>query len=175
MRLRTHSYSGKRGSNLPMSKYEPDGAGITQITEFDTKLVDELTRVEAEAFGDGGLDRWMFPVLIRHGAVYVLDCAGRICGVADIIKDWLDPELAFIYNFAIRKEYRGKGLGRVFLSGVIERLRDYGVRRIQLTVAHENSRAISLYQGAGFRQIAELPDEYGPGADRLLYELELEG
>lgn len=148
---------------------------IARVTDFNAKLIDELTRIEAEAFGDdGGLNRWTFPVLIRHGSVYVLKCDNAICGVADIIKDWADPELAFLVNFVIRKEERAKGLGYRFLSGLIKQLREEGVKKIQLTVGPENERAIRLYRKAGFRQIARLPDEYGPTVDRLLYELTLE-
>lgn len=148
---------------------------VKRVTEFDARLIDELTLIEAEAFNEGGLDHWTFPVLIRHGAVYMLECDGNICGVADIIRDWLDPELAFIVNFVVRREYRGRGLGFKFLSDLIKRLRDDDVKRIQLTVSPDNSRAIGLYRKVGFKQISELPDEYGPAVDRLLYELELEG
>ncbi|MBE0448442.1 MAG: GNAT family N-acetyltransferase [Actinobacteria bacterium] len=148
---------------------------INRVTEFNTQLINELTLIEAEAFDGGGFNRWTFPVIIRHGAVYTVECNGTICGVADIIRDWLNPQLAFIINFVIRKEYRGRGLGFMFLSDIIKRLQDNDVKRIQLTVSPENSQAISLYRKAGFKQVAELLNEYGPAADRLLYELELEG
>ncbi|HZD60152.1 MAG TPA: GNAT family N-acetyltransferase [Anaerolineae bacterium] len=148
---------------------------LKRITKFDTQLIDELTLIEEEAFDDGGLNRWTFPVVVRHGMVYVVECDGTICGIADIIKDWFNPQLAFIINFVVRKEYRGRGLGFMFLSAIIKRLQDNGVKWVQLTVSSENSQAIGLYRKAGFKQVAELPDEYGPTADRLLYELELEG
>jgi len=148
---------------------------VTRITDVEFELIDELTSIEAEAFGDGGLNRWTFPVVIRHGAVYVLKCDDKVRGVADIIKDWVDPELAFIINLVIKKEDRGRGLGYKFLSELLRELRDDGVKRVQLTVDPKNEVAKHLYRKAGFRQIAELDGEYGPIEDRLLYELELEG
>ncbi len=147
---------------------------IERITEFNSRLVDELSQIEAEAFDDGALNRWTFPVLIRHGAVFVLKCDNRICGVADIIKDWIDPKLAFIVGFAIKEGERSKGLGYKLLSGIIDELRGDGIKKIQLTVDPKSERAINLYRKVGFKQITELTNEYGPKVDRLLYELELE-
>ena len=131
--------------------------------------------MEAEAFGDGGLNSWTLPVFIKHGAVYVYKKDGVICAIADIIKDWLDPELVFIVGFLVRKELRGKRLGPKFLSELLAALKDDGARVVQLTVDDKNSRALELYTKAGFKNIAELPDEYGPGIDRILLELGLEG
>ncbi|MCL6471676.1 MAG: GNAT family N-acetyltransferase [Firmicutes bacterium] len=152
---------------------ENERISVERITNFNPQLVAELTQIEAEAFGEGGLNYWTFPVLIRHGAVYVLRCNKTICGVADVIKDWIDPELAFIVGFSIREGERGRGLGYRFLTGIIEELRGDGIRKIQLTVDPKSERAIRLYRKAGFKQIAKLTDEYGPAVDRLLYELEL--
>lgn len=145
-----------------------------RVTEFSEPLIGELTQIEAEAFGDGGLNRWTFPVLIRHGAIYVLRCDGKICGIADIIKDWMDPGLAFLVNFVIRKGERNKGLGTIFLEKLIAILKDDGIKRLQLTVDPANKQAIRVYKKLGFKLITELSDEYGPGVDRFLYELELE-
>lgn len=148
---------------------------MARLTEFDTGLIEELTAMEAEAFGDGGLNHWTFPVFIKHGAVYVYKKDGAICAIADIIRDWLDPELVFIVGFLVRKELRGKRLGPEFLSELLAALRADGARVVQLTVDDKNSRALELYTKAGFKNIAELPDEYGPGIDRILLELGLEG
>jgi len=147
---------------------------VERVTEFDSELINKLTEIEEEAFGDGGLNRWTFPVFIRHGAVYILRCDGGICGIADLMKDWADPKLAFIVNFVITKDSRGKGFGAVFLRDLIDKLREDGLNKVQLTVAPDNAEAIRLYSKVGFKQVAELSNEYGTAVDRLLYELELE-
>ncbi|MHB8840574.1 MAG: GNAT family N-acetyltransferase [Candidatus Aquicultor sp.] len=146
---------------------------VERLSQFDTRLLDELSRVEAEAFGEGGLNHWTFPVFIRHGAVFVLKCGDALCGVADVLKDWKDPELAFVVGFAIREDRRSMGFGTQFLHELLRVLRDEGIKKIQLTVDPECKQAISVYRKAGFEQVAELADEYGPGIDRLLYELNL--
>lgn len=147
---------------------------IERVTEFDSELINRLTEIEEEVFGDGGLNRWTFPVFIRHGAVYILRCDGGICGIADLMRDWADPKLAFIVNFVIAKDNRGKGYGAIFLRSLIDNLREDGIGKVQLTVAPDNAAAIYLYSKVGFKQITELSNEYGAAVDRLLYELELE-
>ncbi len=146
---------------------------VERLSEFDTQLLYELSRVEAEAFGEGGLNHWTFPVFIRHGAVFVLKCGDELYGVADVLKDWKDPELAFVVGFSIREGRRGMGFGAQFLHGLLCWLRNEGIKKIQLTVDPEYKQAISVYRKAGFKQVAELADEYGPGIDRLLFELDL--
>ncbi|HEY3374830.1 MAG TPA: GNAT family N-acetyltransferase [Candidatus Aquicultor sp.] len=147
---------------------------VERIQEFNTELIEKLTEIEAEPFGDGGLNRWTFPVFIRHGAVYVLKHEGSICGVADIIRDWSNPGLAFLVNFVVIKNKRGCGLGTLFLNAVIDTLHNEGVRRVQLTVDPKNERATWVYKRAAFHEVAYLSEEYGPGDDRLLLERELE-
>ncbi|MBI4733502.1 MAG: GNAT family N-acetyltransferase [Rubrobacteridae bacterium] len=146
---------------------------IHKITEFDTQLIGELSSIEGEAFDDGALNRWSFPVFIRHGAVYVLKCDGIICGIADIMKDWDDFGLAFIYNFVIKKDFRGKGLSIEFLSQLIPALAEENVRKVQLTVSGDNSPAVSSYLKAGFKETAYLRNEYGLKEDRMLLELDV--
>jgi ribosomal protein S18 acetylase RimI-like enzyme len=146
---------------------------VLRITEFDTQLIEEFSSIEKEAFSDGALNRWSFPVVIRHGAVYVLKCDGTICGIADVIRDWVDPGLAFIYNFVIRKAQRRKGLSGRFIEGLIAQLKADNVRKVQLTVSFYNEFALKAYYKAGFEKIRELKNEYGPFEDRLLLELDV--
>ncbi len=146
---------------------------VERLSEFDMQLLDELSQVEAEAFGEGGLNHWTFPVFIRHGAVFVLKCGDVLCGVADVLRDWKDPELAFVVGFTIREGRRGMGFGAQFLHELLHRLHNDGIKMIQLTVDPGCKQAISIYRKAGFKQVAELADEYGPGIDRLLFELDL--
>ena len=40
------------------------------------------------------------------------------------------------------------------------------IAKLALTVAPENSRALSLYRGAGFQRVKMIPDAYGPGTNR---------
>ena len=57
---------------------------------------------------------------------------------------------AFIYDFIIRPELRGKGYGAATLRALEARLREGGVRRVNLNVMGWNVKARELYEREGF-------------------------
>jgi len=58
---------------------------------------------------------------------------------------------------------RRRGIGRALLSGIEERLRKAGARRIQLETAEDNAPALAFYEALGYEPVARLPGYYGPG------------
>lgn len=58
----------------------------------------------------------------------------------------VDSNKAFLYNFEVKEEYRGKGYGTEILKYV---MRNYKVN--ELTVDKSNTRAINLYKRFGFK------------------------
>jgi ribosomal protein S18 acetylase RimI-like enzyme len=57
---------------------------------------------------------------------------------------------AFIDEFFILKQYRGKGLGRTALRQAEKTARNLGVKAIHLEVTRHNSSVIDLYKRDGF-------------------------
>lgn len=53
--------------------------------------------------------------------------------------------------FAVRPEFRGKGLAKLVLPPLLSSLAQQGVVRMSLEVIKDNTSAISLYQSLGFR------------------------
>ena len=51
----------------------------------------------------------------------------------------------------VRKDYRGKGVGRVLLETVIEDSKRFGYRELRLSVFNSNGPARKLYENAGFK------------------------
>ena len=66
--------------------------------------------------------------------------------IADISISAVDSDRAFLYNFEVKKDYRGKGYGTAILKYV---LKNYSVN--ELTVNKDNTRAIDLYKRFGFK------------------------
>jgi ribosomal protein S18 acetylase RimI-like enzyme len=58
---------------------------------------------------------------------------------------------------------RRRGIGRALLSGIEERLRKAGARRIHLETAEDNAAALVFYAALGYEPVARLPEYYGPG------------
>lgn len=67
---------------------------------------------------------------------------------------------AEILNIAVANPYQGKGLGRIWLTQVLEASRKHGARNVFLEVRNSNLPAQALYRRAGFREIGRRRDYY---------------
>lgn len=87
------------------------------------------------------------------GQAVVLEVGGRALGYA-VFTYGFDLEFAgrdaYLTEFYLRPEARGRGLGKWLLMRVEERSREAGVRALHLMVRPENRPALTLYQRAGF-------------------------
>ena len=66
------------------------------------------------------------------------------------------PSLAI----SLLPEYRGMGLGKRLLSGLLDELRGAGHDRVTLAVQKGNRAACGLYTGLGFETVGENHEEY---------------
>lgn len=57
---------------------------------------------------------------------------------------------ALIDEFYIRENYRSLGIGKQSLEFVITACKNAGIKAVHLEVSHENNRAKTIYQKAGF-------------------------
>jgi ribosomal protein S18 acetylase RimI-like enzyme len=65
--------------------------------------------------------------------------------------EWLGRD-AFVDEFFLREEYRGRGWGRRTMEFLEEEARKVGVRALHLEVVEGNVQALALYRGLGFRE-----------------------
>jgi RimJ/RimL family protein N-acetyltransferase len=76
---------------------------------------------------------------------------GRVVGWCDILP--IDrPTMAHggILGVGILAEYRGRGIGTALIHAGLQRARDAGLTRVELTVRESNKRAVTLYEKFGF-------------------------
>lgn len=135
--------------------------------------IEELSRIEAENFGITGLNRYTLPPFVEFGRVYVLYADGNPAGLAELMRGW-DGRTAYLFGISIRKEFRGKGLGRRLLQKIIDDLTD-DTEALYLTVKPDNQVAIKLYRSLGFVEQEYITDCYGRGEDRILMVREVRG
>lgn len=67
---------------------------------------------------------------------------------------------AHLLNFAVASEWQSQGIGRAFLTHVIEVARDAKAQIVYLEVRPSNEAARHLYRKMGFQQIAIRPEYY---------------
>ncbi len=147
---------------------------INRLKTNDISFCEELVKIEAEAFGEGGLNLWGLVPMIYHGAVYVINFNNRPVGLSEYMRDMNDPGLAYLYGLAVKEEYQKEGLASSLLDYSLQDLKNKGISKVQLTVDVDNEAALYLYQKKfGFSKIEYRKDEYGRGEDRLIMELRL--
>ena len=64
-------------------------------------------------------------------------------------------DCAFIYDIEIDEAYRGLGYGRALLAAAEAVVRSRGVGALELNVFAENTRAVRLYDSAGYRVVTQ--------------------
>ena len=87
-----------------------------------------------------------------HSLYSVFDEASsaRVGMIWFAVKERRGTKSAFIYDFVIREEHRGRGFGAQALSTVDRTVRRMGVTRIGLNVMGHNTVARALYEKHGY-------------------------
>lgn len=65
-----------------------------------------------------------------------------------------------VLNFAVKKEYRRRGVGRVLIEELLEELRQRGTVKVFLEVRESNTGAIAFYREMAFEQVGRRPGYY---------------
>jgi ribosomal protein S18 acetylase RimI-like enzyme len=149
-----------RGAEAPLFHVSNDPRfRLANESDADTFLV--FMR-EYYAFDGHGFDadkaRGALTMLLRDSnlgrAWLILDGnapAGYIVLCFGYSLEWLGRD-AFVDEFYLREEYRGRGWGRAAMGFVEDAARDAGIRTLHLEVVHENAAALRMYDKMGFHR-----------------------
>lgn len=88
---------------------------------------------------------------------YVVEVDGRVVGYGGM---WLIMDEAHITNIAVHPKYRGKGIGKKLVEGLIEEVLKLNIYRITLEVRRSNITAQALYKKFGFIPCGIRPEYY---------------
>jgi GNAT superfamily N-acetyltransferase len=141
----------ERGS-LEVKRVDPDTpeAGpllVAYFRELRERLAPESVEVKA---------RWPDDFRGARAAVVLGSQAGHAVGCAGLRP--LEEGTLELKHFFLAPQVRGRGLGRVMLSGVEDVARQLGARRIVLDTAAPLLEAAGLYRSAGYRDIPRFND-----------------
>jgi putative acetyltransferase len=102
------------------------------------------------------------------GRLLLAQCEGRNAGCIALRQ--LESRICEMKRLYVRPEYRGKGIGKLLVDGIIAEARGIGYERMRLdTVTSSMQDAIALYRRRGFREID--PYRANPIAGALYLEL----
>jgi ribosomal protein S18 acetylase RimI-like enzyme len=103
--------------------------------------------------------------LLKGGDFFVYEVPGEVAGgVGGFYKAWRLPgrahHVARLESLAVHPRLQGNGIARTMVLDALDHLRAAGVRRVDLLVESDNSRALHLFTKLGFEIEGTLRDSY---------------
>jgi putative acetyltransferase len=136
---------------------------IREIRKEDDKFLGEIIRgcfldydatQQGTVFSDSVIDRLYDAFNGARSRYFVLESGGRVLGGSGIQQlKGADDTVCELQKMYIKKEARGKGLGRALLGRCLDFARDAGYRECYLESLPELKDALKMYEKAGFSYI----------------------
>lgn len=139
--------------------------------------LDDLVALEQATFDNDRISRAQYRRHLDSDSACVLVASAgphRLLGAA-VVFFRRGSAVARLYSLATRPQARGKGVGSALVAAAEQLARQRGGDRLRLEVRLENSAAIRLYEGSGYRRFARVAGYYADGMDAWRYEKRLDG
>lgn len=136
------------------------------IREYTVKDFREILEIDKEVFSPKNPAYDVYVYLTYGSDLLVADTGSKIAGY--IVTMDVDDTTGKIISFAVRREFRGMGIGKMLLKRAIERLAGRGKKKIMLEVRVSNISAQNLYKKYGFKIVEVIPSYYSDGEDAYL-------
>jgi ribosomal protein S18 acetylase RimI-like enzyme len=107
----------------------------------------------------------------------VAEVGGKLVANSEVARSRFRDELHHgKLGISVHHDYRNLGIGSEMMKTLVEESRKAGFKTIELEVFASNSRAIHVYEGAGFRQVGRIPKKIyrkGSFTDGIIMWIEL--
>lgn len=123
---------------------------VDEVTQASSDLVRTLIDIDLQTFSEASFSSYTAVAMLDTGRVFVLRANQVIIGSCVCYRSWQNPDEATLLAMGIRPGWRGRGLGQRFVTGVLEKLQQSGMRTVKLFVGADNQRAIRTYNDVGF-------------------------
>jgi L-amino acid N-acyltransferase YncA len=129
-----------------------DAAAICRI--YNQGIEDRLATLETELRTAEERRQWLRRRGPRH-PVIVAERGGEIIGWASLNVFNAREAYRFVADLSvyIDREWRGKGVGRVLLTRLVELGRQHGYHKLVLSAFPFNAAGVALYERLGFRTV----------------------
>lgn len=137
---------------------------IRSMTDED---LSEVCAIEQETFSDPWSEEDFCNSMKEANNTYlVVEIEGMIAGYCGY---WGICEEGYIYNVAVKKEYRRHHIGYQMMKALLEDATSRGITSLTLEVRISNEPAILLYEGLGFERAGVRKDFYSkPKEDAVI-------
>lgn len=129
------------------------------IREMTIEDIDQVLEIEKDSFTTPwSRDAFIVEVTENMLAKYIVaDLGGMVVGYGGI---WIIIDEGHVTNIAILKDYRGLGIGKKILEGLIYICSERNINAMTLEVRESNEIAKSLYRQYGFKEYGIRPNYY---------------
>jgi len=129
-----------------------------QIRKMTMEDLQQVCAIENETFSDPWSEEDFRNSLQEANNAYLLaELDGVIAGYCGY---WGIAGEGYIYNVAVKQEFRRRGLGYQMLKTLIDESADRGITSFTLEVRASNEPAIRLYESLGFESAGLRKDFY---------------
>jgi len=89
---------------------------------------------------------------LEDGKIYIAEVEKKVAGfIAFSTYEWFDGKWGYIDDFAMLKEYRGMGIGKMLMKKAEDDLRKAKARVIDLRV-HKKAKAFNMYKKLKYKE-----------------------
>ncbi|MEM1578501.1 MAG: ribosomal protein S18-alanine N-acetyltransferase [Archaeoglobaceae archaeon] len=141
------------------------------IREYSVKDFKDVLEIDSEAFNPRNPSFDVYIYLTYGTDLFVAEIGGKVVGY--VVTMDVDKFTGKIVSIAVRKEFRGKGIGEALMRRAIEKLKMRGKQKIALEVRVSNKVAQQLYKKLGFKIVENIPSYYSDGEDAYYMVLSL--
>ena len=130
-----------------------DAEAICRI--YNQGIEDRVATLETELRTPGERRQWLASRSPRHPVIVAETPPGDVVGWGSLNVFNARPAYRYVADFSVYvdREYRGKGVGRVLLSRLVELAREHGYHKLVLSAFPFNSGGMALYERMGFRTV----------------------
>lgn len=142
------------------------------IRPFEPADFDAVCSLEEEGSGSWYGSR----VSIRQASVlfspffFVAELGDAVTGYAIGGLTAADAGEGWVIRLKVVEVHRSRGMGRLLLDAAVLSLAAAGAKKVLLSVAPGNTKAIGLYRKYGFSETAFQAGYFGTGEDRIIME-----
>jgi RimJ/RimL family protein N-acetyltransferase len=111
--------------------------------------------------------RVVYQKLLQRGSFYIYESAGQIAGFYEALRyAGRAQHVACLGTLALNPKLHGRGIAKEMISDAIIKMRESGVKRIELFVETDNAHAIRFYNKLGFEIEGTLRKFYKRSTDK---------
>jgi ribosomal-protein-alanine acetyltransferase len=148
-----------------------DAQAVIEVRLAGRGDLDVIDAIEIDSFTADRFDRRnLRRMLIARKTLFLLARIGGEAAGYLALAFRRGSAIARIYSIAVAPEHRGSGVAQAMLSAARDLTARRGGRLIHLEVRESNTKAIGVYQRAGFRLLGSREAYYEDGEAALLFE-----